>query len=92
MKVWITKWALSEGIVEREAQATHVNGMIGIIGDSGYMTYLHNEGTHWHRSHADAVIRADAMRLKKIASLKQQIKRLENLSFTAPAAPAEAAQ
>ena len=39
-------------------------------------------GNDWHRTEADAVARAEQMRVKKIASLEKQIAKLKKLSFT----------
>jgi hypothetical protein len=43
--------------------------------------YAHGEGRQWHRTREAAVLIAESMRKKKIASLKQQIEKLEKLRF-----------
>jgi hypothetical protein len=77
---YLTKYALTEGIKEVTARN---------YGDDG--TYVYPEGyTSWFsfklgrdvfESRADAVKAAEAMRIKKIASLRKQIAKLEKLSF-----------
>lgn len=72
-KVWITKYALTSGIIEKEAE---IKGGIAIV--STLETYY---GKEWHRTEEDAKKRAEEMRLKKIESLKKQIERLEKIQF-----------
>lgn len=80
MKVWITKYALTQGIFEKEAKECDRPGMISI--DEGYgCVYFHDEGKDWCRTRESAIKRAEEMRQKKIASLKKQIKKLEEMKF-----------
>lgn len=80
MKVYITKYALTQGIFEAEAEeCPGFKGMIEISGE--YPEYYHGEGKDWHRTKAGAVKRAEEMREKKILSLQKQIERLKNLKF-----------
>ena len=41
----------------------------------------HGEGKEWHRTKEAALVRAEKMRQKKIASLKKQIEKLERMKF-----------
>lgn len=77
-KLWITKYALTKGIVEAE----------GRFGDSG--EWAHTErfrhtsfrrGESAHTTRADAVAKANQMRILKIASLEKQIEKLRKLKF-----------
>lgn len=78
MKVWITKYALTSGILEKEAEVCTDN-MISVK-DTGYYTvYFH--GNEWHKSRESAIAKAEEMRKKKIASLKKQIEKLEKMEF-----------
>lgn len=80
MKVYITKYALTQGIYEAEAEeCSGFNGMIKIDGE--YPEYYHREGRDWCRTKEDAVKRAEEMREKRILSLKKQIEKLEKLRF-----------
>jgi len=81
MKVWITKYALTSGIQEREGDDCG-DGMIQChpIKEFGYTEYFH--GKDWHTSHASAVTQAQAMRLRKILSLEKNIERLKALTFS----------
>jgi len=87
MTVWITKYALTQGIFSAEATicATEKTGnMIAIKGDSGGWggeRYFHGHGKDWTDSYRDALKIADRMRWKKVDSLKKQIKKLEIMTF-----------
>jgi hypothetical protein len=75
MKVWITKYALSKGIIESEARDA----------DGGYVScpgfYGLFGGSDWVRSKEAAQLTAESMRIHRIASLKKQIAKLEKLKF-----------
>ena len=76
---WVTKYALTLGIKK-------VDGRINHKISSGMLCYGDGETAHgndWHRTEAEAVARAEQMRLKKIESLNKQIAKLKKLSFTA---------
>ena len=80
MKVWISKYALSKGIYEREVKQGE------IYPDTVYInawreSFHGGEGKEWHKTREDAVRRAEEMRIKKIASLKKQIEKLEKMKF-----------
>lgn len=78
MKVYITKYALSDGILEKEAEeCDRFPGMI--ITDDG--AHFHGEGKNWTRTKEAAVARAQEMKAKKIKSLKKQIEKLERMKF-----------
>jgi len=76
MKVWISKYALSGGITEHEAEDNH-DGYV-----CPFPTYISFKlGRDAHTNRANAQLAAEAMRVKKIASLAEQIDKLEKLSF-----------
>lgn len=81
MKVWITKYALSKGLIEIEATASgfHTEGIYVQLPHSAVpQTYYQPD---WLSIKADAVIRAEKLRDDRIASLKKQITKLEKLKF-----------
>lgn len=41
----------------------------------------HGEGNEWHFTKNKAIEKAEQMKLKRIESLKKQIKKLENMKF-----------
>lgn len=84
MRVWITKYALTQGIYEKEAELSFPGNedMIEVITTtSGPKEFYHHKGKDWHTSREDAVERAEQMREQKILSLKKQIKKLGEMKF-----------
>ena len=79
MKVWITKYALTSGIKEIECEDCE-NGAVKEI-ENPLPTFYHGEGKEWHRTKESAIQKAEEMRQKKIASLKKQIEKLEEMRF-----------
>ena len=79
MKVWITKYALTTGIYEIEAEITE-NGSAYDM-HASLPTFYHKEGKDWHRTKESAIKKAEEMRQKKIESLKKQIEKLEEMRF-----------
>ena len=81
MKVWITKYALTQGIFEIEAEECGM-GFPGMIQTKEeHPSHCHEEGKDWHRSKESAVKRAEEMRQKKISSLKKKLEKLEKMKF-----------
>lgn len=79
IKVWNTKWALTQGVLEVEGYDLE-KGMFQVLGDgtlSHMHYYLHGEGRDWHRTEYDALDYAAKLADKKIAALKNQIKKIE---------------
>lgn len=79
-KVFITNYALTKGIIEKEAE-------IHSYRDGSKYAYVRGEFIGYRMTkeafynHEDAVRKAEEMKQKKIASLKKQIAKLEKLSF-----------
>jgi len=79
MKVWITKYALTQGIIEAEAKVTtEFSTMIQII-DTNPQTFYHKP--YWHVTKERAIEHAEKMRHKKIESLITQIQKLRVMTF-----------
>lgn len=79
MKVFVTKYALTQGIEEEEARDVK-DGMVQLTRHK-FPVYMHGEGKQWHRTRESAIATAEKMRLKKIELLKKQIQKLEALTF-----------
>lgn len=77
MRVWITKYALSVGIQEKEVEDCGGRMVKG----PGTFEYFHGEGREWHRHREPAVERAEIMRENKINSLRKNITKLEKMKF-----------
>lgn len=78
MKVFITKYAMSSGIREGEADPPDSLGRVveRYLGASAYRA-----PGDWYPTPEAAVARARTMRDLEIASLRRQIERLETLVF-----------
>ena len=85
MKVWITKYALTDGILEGEIIAEHKIRENPIEYKSRYLCrntegdQFYLDGDDFCYTHECAIEKAKEMRQKKIASLKKQIKKLEEM-------------
>lgn len=79
MKVWITKYALTDRILEKECEDCR-NGAVKET-ENPFPTFYHGEGEEWHKTKETAIAKAEEMRQKKIASLKKQIEKLERKKF-----------
>jgi len=84
MKVWITKYALTRGIIE----TTGVQGSIHPESCIAIMTHPNGHkyeqgfwAGDWHKNPFSAKDKADAMRNRKIESLNKQIHRLDKIQF-----------
>ena len=78
MKMWISKYALTAGITEESGEIVRSHHDYFSTGPHGF----YRIGKDAHHTIDEAKKAAEAMRVKKIASLKKQIKKLENLSFS----------
>jgi hypothetical protein len=73
MKVYITRWALTKGILE-------VDGRI----DGDYISWgryggVYKEGVAWHRDLESALREAERMRQDRIVSLEKQLTKLRRI-------------
>jgi hypothetical protein len=78
MTVYITKYALSQGILTAEAKECSQTGMVNCV-DLGI---FHGYDKNWTDSKEKALEIAKEMKQKKIASLQKQIRKLEKLTIT----------
>ena len=77
---WVSKYAMTKGIYEIEAEDCFDISPT-MVHDRGamYTTFYHKD--EWHRSEAEAVAKAEAMRTARIKSLEKQIARLKAMRF-----------
>jgi hypothetical protein len=78
MKVWITKYALSKGIIETQAELVS-DWRIRFKWPTGESDHCYVP--HWYTSREAAVARAEVMRTAKHLSLRKSIAKLESLKF-----------
>lgn len=78
--LYITKYALSSGILEREQ--VDIDGRMAVVVEPGGLNrrgYYH--GSDWHLTREAALADAEKRRVARIASLKKQIEKLEKLQL-----------
>ena len=80
-KFWISKYALSKGIIEVNAEISENSDQIIKCYIEGYHMTFFGENKEWHRTWEEAFEMAEKRRDKRIASLKKQLKTLEQLKF-----------
>ncbi len=78
---WITKYALTEGIIKAEAKPPSESGYISVKSDRFHFRTSFKVGTDAFLTEAEAKANADKKRLAKIASVKKQIAKLEAMRF-----------
>lgn len=77
MKVFITKYAFTLGIKKTEgAICKDTPAMF----DAGNGIYYFKP--YWHETKAEAIKHVDQMKVKKIASLEKQIKKIKEKTFS----------
>ena len=79
MKVWITKYALTDGIIEAEGKPYGFE-WVSASWDNGFRCSVFGQG-EWFDTKERAIAKAEEMRQKKIASLKKRIEKLEEMRF-----------
>ena len=79
MKVWITKYALTKGIIEADGEPYGLE-WVSASWDNGYKCNDFKQG-EWFDTKERAIKKAEEMCQKKIENLKKQIKKLEEMRF-----------
>lgn len=83
MKVWITRYALTVGIFEVDAnKSDRTPAMVSYRRSiNSLLEFAH--GKDWHETYQDALLRAEEMKVGKIKSLEKQINKISKLTFGA---------
>ena len=87
MKYYITKYALSDGILFEECSESISEGYVHIVGYNNRTRILDSFlklDVDAFETFEEARRKAETMRNKKIESLKKQLERLEKLRFEIP--------
>ena len=79
MKIYVTKFALTKGILEKEAEICSTVNEKMIKVDSKYPEYLHKP--FWHTSKEDAIVHAEILRENELKSLEKRIEKLKKIKF-----------
>lgn len=78
MKVFVTKYWQSHGILEKNGDKSSDYPRL-FVTDEPWKQYYHKP--YWHENRQDAVEHAERLRVKKIASLRKQIRKIEGMTF-----------
>jgi hypothetical protein len=81
MKFYITKYVLTQGILEKEGELVDSISGKKFLSCKGKYCNEYFHGNDFHDTKEKAMIRADIMLTSKIASLQKQIEKLEKLKF-----------
>lgn len=79
MKVYITKFALTQGILAVDAEINQGESMATYRPAGSFAIHAH--GPDWWETPDEARRRAEVVRDKKVAALRKQIETLEALRF-----------
>lgn len=79
--VWISRYALTEGIFELYEYEIRGDFVYWTNENSRGHSYIPGKNRHWHGTKDEALTRAELMRLRKIKSLEKQILKLKDMSF-----------
>ena len=79
MKVWITAYALTRGIIEAEGEPCGLECVFVSLYNGRLREYF--EQGEWFDTKERAIEKAEELRLEKIFSLERQIEKLERMRF-----------
>lgn len=82
MKVWITKYALTMGILEKDAERCKTQLDMIQVGTGINRQYFHGERKDWHTSRESAIRRSEEMKTAKLRSIDKQRARIAALQFS----------
>jgi hypothetical protein len=80
MKIWVSKYALTKGVIESDVNEHRGALVMARIVDGGYLDY-YRMGAEAHDTLDGARAAAEVMRVKKINNLKKQLAKLEKMAF-----------
>ena len=79
MKVYVTKYALTKGIIEKEVKESTVSKDMVVEMIGGYSNGIHKP--YWYENKDEAIAHAEKMKKDKLISLEKQIKKIEKIIF-----------
>ena len=82
--IYVTKYALTKGILKIEAEYSGISEMMCDIFSGFYRCTYHGVNRDYTFTLEEAKKIAEKMKNKKISSLKKQIKKLEEMIFKCP--------
>lgn len=79
-KIWVTRWAITGGIIQADAKL-HDSGTMASYKPDGSWSTVCVHGEDFHLTEELAIQRAYIMRAKKIQTLNKQLEKIQKLSF-----------
>lgn len=79
MKVYVTKFTLTQGILEKEAELCSSVSEKMIKVEGKYTEYFHKP--FWYESKEDAINHAEKMKEVQIKSLEKRLEKLKKIKF-----------
>jgi hypothetical protein len=76
MEIWVTKYALTSGIIKAEVEDFR-NGCVIVKGGDHHMRFC----SEWYTTEREAMERAETLKKKKIKSLEKQLEKLKNIKI-----------
>jgi hypothetical protein len=81
MKVYVTKYALTQGILEKEVELPLSNSDTMVVERvPGQLSQFFHK-PFWYVTREEAVTHAEQLRVRKIASLLKSIEKVQKLAF-----------
>ncbi len=85
MRIWVTKYALTRGIIEAKTEIRNVyqtRQQQGVLFRDGARTgYAYGENRQWCRTKEAAIEVAERMQARKLKSLQKQMNKTRKLVF-----------
>lgn len=83
MIVWITKYALTQGILEMDVRQADTEIVVISAGfrDGCFWAAQYFHRGEWFKTKEDAIVKAEDMRQRKLRSLQKQITKLQKMQF-----------
>lgn len=81
MKVWISKYALTQGIYEVEGEIAESYSKMFCVPKSGKTFAMYFHKPDWYETKAEAIVRAEQMRANKLKALDKQIAKIKAMRF-----------
>lgn len=78
--VWITKFATTTGIFERDAMVID-DRMVRLANLPGEYGGIYYHKPFWHETREEAITHAKQLQAKKLVSLRRQLAKVEGLRF-----------
>jgi len=80
MIAWISKYALTSGIFSVEAEVCSTSPTMIHEQKAKMMSSFYHK-PHWHNTKEEAIVQAEKMRKKKVASLEKQLNKIRKMTF-----------